>query len=203
METWKDIQELHPVWDIVRRYQPYQVSNLGEVRNTLTGKKIQPYDKQIKLVDKYGVIQISLSYLMKRYYPYEWIKELEEGEEVKPLKEYPGYFITSYGRIWSMVTYKFMKPSKNKNNYQYHTTIGNQEVVTIHTLVGRNFLPEYREGLFILHKEETLSYPEINYVSNLWVGTNSDNMKDSYRKGRKKNQYMKSYIEKYPLSETY
>jgi len=188
-------------WKPVRGFPLYEISNEGVVRNPKTGKLLTlKRGGEYKLSGK----NISLTKLMRENFPYEWIKYLEEGEEVKPLKEYPGYYITSYGRVWGMSGYKFHSVWKDKRReYYYRVSINGVNMGSIHTLVGRNFLPEYREGLFILHKEETLSYPEINYVSNLWVGTNSDNMKDSYRKGRKKNQYMKSYIEKYPLSETY
>jgi len=39
--------------------------------------------------------------------------------------------------------------------------------------------------MFILHKDETLPYPQINYIDNLYVGTNGDNMKDMWEKQRR------------------
>ena len=47
-------------------------------------------------------------------------------------------------------------------------------------------MPEYEEGMLILHKDEALPFPEINYVENLWCGTQSDNRKDCVKKGRTK-----------------
>lgn len=135
---------------------------------------------------------------------YEFIKHLEEGEECRELKQYPGYYITTRGRVWSARSSRFLTPQKQKtyadkrrgykppahNRYFYSVCImvggGKYVAPRIHTLVGRAFLPEYREGLFILHKEETLPYPQINYVENLWVGNNKDNMEDMWRKGRRK-----------------
>lgn len=168
----------------------YSLSNMGEC--------FSPYGKKLKLdtsggYDTYTLIKegkrnkVSVSKLMRETYPYEWIKYLQEGEEVKPLKEYPGYFITTRGRVWSSMRWNFLTLNST-DKYYYSMRIGGREGITynIHTLVGRNFLPEYREGLLILHKEETLSYPEINYVENLWVGTKKDNSVDMYRKGREK-----------------
>lgn len=172
------------IWKPVRGFSPYEISNLGEVRNPTTGNLLKiGKDNKYKLSGK----RISLVKLMRENHPYEWIKYLEEGEEVKPLKEYPEYFITSLGRLWSMESYRFLLPYKSKQyelHHQYQVGGVSGKRHTIHTLVGRNFLPEYREGLCVLHKEETLSYPEIHYVNNLWVGTLKDNTRDMIEKGR-------------------
>lgn len=116
---------------------------------------------------------------------WEWIKYLEEGEECKELKEHPGSFITNRGRVWSMKKYRFLS-IKPHHKYYYKVCVG-EKTYHIHRLVGRNFLPEYEEGLFILHKEETLPFPEIHYVENLWVGTQGDNMRDRSIKKRNNN----------------
>jgi hypothetical protein len=194
------------IWKPVRGFFPYEVSNEGVVRNPETGKlsiwKNHNGSECIYLNRK----TITLTKLMRENYPYEWIKELEEGEEVKPLKEYPGYYITSYGRVWGMKQYRFLTPNKvihkqHTNNPYWKLGIsisGKVKYYQLHTLVGRYFLPEYREGLCILHKEETLSYPEINYVENLWVGTKEDNNKDRDIKGRVKRgeggKYVKNMV---------
>ena len=49
--------------------------------------------------------------------------------------------------------------------------------------MGRNFLP-WKDGLFVLHKKETLPYPQINYLNNLWIGTKKDNSIDREEKNR-------------------
>ena len=170
------------IWKPVRGFPLYEISNMGEVRNSKTRKTLTLCIKKNTSCYKLQRKEVSLSKLMGENHPYEWIKYLEEGEEVKPLKEYSGYFITSLGRVWSMKHYKFLNPN-NFRSYYYTTKIYDKQV-RIHTLVGRAFLPEYREGLFILHKEETLPYPQINYVENLWVGTSADNSRDRERKGR-------------------
>ena len=171
------------IWKPVRGQPPYEISNLGEVRNPKTGNLIS--------LNKRGRVgmrkDIPLSTLMRENHPWEWIKELEEGEEVKPLEEHPGYFITSLGRVWSMKHYKFLSPSNTTGYYWFVGMRGkgnSYRYYNIHSLVGRAFIPEYREGLHILHKKETLPYPQINYVENLWVGTQADNNRDRDSKGR-------------------
>jgi hypothetical protein len=122
---------------------------------------------------------------IKNYYG--WVEFLFDEEEAKPIKNCPGYFITNLGRIWSNRKKKWIKPTKDKK-YYWSVTLRDQENkrigLKVHTLVGRHFLSEYEPGLFILHKKETLLFPEINFVSNLWVGTNQDNIIDMYNKNR-------------------
>jgi len=140
---------------------------------------------------------------------YEFIQHLYEGEECRELGEYPGYYVTTHARLWNSNKGRWMKQRKHKgvdkrrvkqtDRYYWLVTLCNREgkwkTTRIHTLVGRAFIPEYREGLFILHKEETLPYPQINYLENLWVGNNSDNMKDMWSKGRRERRYAEYSIE--------
>jgi hypothetical protein len=128
---------------------------------------------------------------------YDFIQYLEDGEECKEIPGHSGYFITTRGRVYNSKKKKWLNPVLQKTykdtrrnklpqhkRYYYHCYLDGKQH-RIHLLVGRNFLPEYKKGLFILHKDETLSYPEINYLENLFVGTNSDNMKDMWSKGRR------------------
>jgi hypothetical protein len=129
---------------------------------------------------------------------YDIVQYLEDGEECKEmLPEYPGYFITTRGRVWiekknrwaSINQEKTYRDKRRKNppsNKKYYSRVNiNKTSTRIHILVGRYFLPEYQKGKFILHRDETISYPEINYLKNLWIGTNSDNMKDMWKKRRR------------------
>ena len=127
------------------------------------------------------------SRVMREFFPYDWIKYLYDDEEVTPINGLSGYYITTYGRVWSDKHWRFMSPSRSKNDYYYRQNFyinGGIKTHTIHSLVGRYFLPDYRDGLCILHRDETLSYPEINHVSNLWVGTQSENIQDMWDKNR-------------------
>ena len=168
-ETWKPIKGL----------PPYEFSNLGRVRGNRGLVKPAPNKSWLLVKDKKRVA-VSYSKLMRELFPYEWIKELEEGEEAKPLEGYEGYFITNRGRVFSTKQQKWKKFFPTRSYYYSASPFAS----LLHTLVGRHFLPDWEEGLFILHKEETLSYPEINFVENLWVGTQEDNNRDAREKGR-------------------
>jgi hypothetical protein len=115
---------------------------------------------------------------------YDFIQYLDDNEECKELKDYPGYFITTKGRVWSTIrkTGKWLSLYKQDKYYYGVTVAGGNKL--IHQLVGRNFLPEYKQGLCILHKDESLPYPEINYIENLYVGTKKDNTIDRNLKNR-------------------
>lgn len=111
--------------------------------------------------------------------------ELMEGESIKPLTEYPDYSVTTEGRIYSHYTNKFLKPSRDRDYHKVHLRVdGKSYMKHIHILVGRAYLPEYKEGLNILHIDETLPYPQRHSLANLRVGTQSENITDMYNKGR-------------------
>lgn len=118
---------------------------------------------------------------------YNFIHQLENDEECKELKDYPGYFITTKGRVWSSVKGKGRWLSQYKQSQYYWGVMfggksrGNK---LVHQLVGRNFLKEYKDGLNILHKDEALDYPNINFLDNLYVGTAKDNVIDKHIKNR-------------------
>ena len=167
----------------------YEVSNLCNLRRECYGEvRVTPV--KTTLLERDGKkLCITPARVMREFFPYEWIKELEDGEEATPIKGFPQHFITNRGRVWSSYYWRWAKPS-NTRSYYWRTSLTNHQTFVrkfyhLHTLVGRHFLPEWEEGLFILHKDENLSFPEINWVENLWVGTPQENVLDAYQKGRK------------------
>jgi len=179
-------------WKPVRGFPNYEISNLGEVRNITTGKLCK-VDRNLSTGDGRVFLYLSgrgtkrtrsISTLMRENWRYEWIKELDDDEECRKCHGCEGWYITTKGRIFSTHYYRWVKPSKGVS---YYWSINYKKTTyPLHTLVGRTFLTEYQEGLLILHKEEELPYPQINYLSNLWVGTWSDNNQDTWNKGRNK-----------------
>ena len=118
---------------------------------------------------------------------YHFIHQLEDDEDCKELKDYPGYFITTKGRVWSSIKGKGRWLSQYKQGqYYWGVMIGgrNGGNKLIHQLVGRNFLKEYKNGMHILHKDEILDYPYINFLNNLYIGTQKDNIIDKNIKNR-------------------
>lgn len=109
--------------------------------------------------------------------------DLEEGEVALPIEGFPSYLITNRGRVWSTKRNKWLATRSNGKYYR-QVNLGRRGTMYIHILVGRHFLPEYKEGLCVCHRNEELPYPDINFVENLWAGTHQQNMIDRDRKGR-------------------
>ena len=108
-------------------------------------------------------------------------------ENFIPIKDFPNYLISNKGEVYSIPKQTFISTPPLPHNNKYAVKLwkeGKRYNYNLHTLVGRHFLPEYEQGMFILHKDETLPFPEINYVENLWCGTQSDNRKDCLKKRR-------------------
>jgi len=115
------------------------------------------------------------------------VMDLQEGEVAVPIEEFPEYFITNRGRVWSTRSNSWLK-SSHQTGYYYRVKLRKEgEAYTrhIHRLVGLHFLPVVNvKGMFICHKDETLPLPEINFVENLWVGNQKENQIDREEKGR-------------------
>jgi hypothetical protein len=129
--------------------------------------------------------------LLKETYPWGFLEDLGEDEELRPITDFPGYYVSNRGRVWSEGTYSWLEGTPSPRCYYYREVQlwkdGKCYGRKLHTLVGRHFLPDWKEGLFILHREEDIPEPEINFPENLYVGTLSDNTRDQIRKGRHNN----------------
>jgi hypothetical protein len=176
-------------WRVVRGFPNYEISNDGEVRNIITGKlckvneNLTKGEGRVYLYESKGVKKTrGISTLMCDNWKYEFIKDLEDDEECKECYGCKGWFITTKGRIFSTHYYRWLEP---KHSHSYYWVVNYKGTChPVHTLVGRTFCKDYQDGLLILHNEEELPYPMINYLSNLRVGTYSDNNKDTWDKGR-------------------
>lgn len=173
-------------WKPVPGYETYLVSPDGTVYNTARPNVAPKNQVQYNLYRNGKKQSFRRTALLKLVYPYEWIKDLADDEEAKPVRDCPGYYVTSKGRFFSSYYYKWLTPTPwNRPPFYYYVVhLKGPAARYVHTLVGRHFLPDWRPGLLILHKDETLPYPQINAVSNLWVGTHGDNVRDAIRKGR-------------------
>ena len=138
-----------------------------------------------------GTKKVSPSTLMRTFFPYEWIKDLDDDEEVRPIKGHPDFFITTKGKVFSWRSYSWLQPHPQLP-YYWSVGLGKKRRL-VHQLVGRNFFPEWKEGLWVLHKDEELPFPEINFLSNLWVGTQEDNERDKRDKGRLVSPFVKGH----------
>lgn len=152
-----------------------KVSNLGRTYSSRGGGK---------LLSERGLPETPLK-LIKTHFPWDWIKNLEDREECCEIKGFPGYFITTKGRVFSFHSQRFLTlfPTNHKGcSYYWSVKLPGVSVMN-HTLVGRHFL-DWEEGLLVLHHKENLSPPEVYSLENLWLGTYKDNSLDRERKGR-------------------
>ena len=175
-------------WKQVKDFPDYSISNLGNVFSHKKDKLVSPLsgrgcNYQLWQTSTKRFLR-SRNTLMREHWKWEWIKELDDDEECTEIKNQPGYFITNKGRVWSMNKWKFLSPYKVTDRDYYYKV--NSVTGYLHTLVGRHFISHYQDGLEVCHYEENLSLPEINYVTNLWVGTHQQNSDDMVAKGRSK-----------------
>ena len=111
-------------------------------------------------------------------------------EEWKPIVGYPGYEISSLGRIWSYKRKRLLPPKTRPNSYLSFVILCHEcksKRCSVSNLVGKAFLSGWKEGMYICHKDETLPPDKIHGVDNLWVGTPKQNTQDSVKKRRHKN----------------
>lgn len=97
------------------------------------------------------------------------------------------YEVSNLGRVRNIKKGHFLTPGKSSQSI-YHRLIylykdNKVKGYSLSRLVGTHFLP--MTGGYILHIEEDLPEDQVNSLSNLKVGTQSQNIKESYDKGRK------------------
>ena len=105
------------------------------------------------------------------------------GEEWAPIHDFPDYWVSTRGRIWSDIT----------NSFVYGTPIGKTGHIDvglrhkgvrfhryIHRLVAEAFIPNPHGYPIVRHLDDD---PSNNCVENLAWGTQTDNMGDAIRNG--------------------
>jgi hypothetical protein len=174
-------------WRPIPDYDKYECNADGDIRDIATGT-LKEYRKgvrgeSVRLHQNSTNRSFTRSRIAREVWRYDWVQHLDDNETATEIKGHPGYYITNKGRCYSDKTNTWMTPAVG--NHYYHTFRFNGKTgQAVHTLVGRHFLPDYEPGLNILHRDETLPHPQIDYVDNLYVGTQSDNLTDAYNKGR-------------------
>lgn len=112
---------------------------------------------------------------------------LKDDEEIKQIKEFPDYWISNYGRVFSYKNgyktrkgWKELKPYKDKKHNYLDCRIsinGKYDHLPIHRYVCKYFCPGYKEGFVVNHIDGNTSN---NYYKNLeWV-SQKENVHKSY-----------------------
>lgn len=183
------------VWKPVKGFEHYEISNEGKVRHGTTKRHLKGRTHSQGLsyrltspddgIGSTPICDRALSRLMRENWRYEWIKELDDDEVVKPVQGKPSYYITSKARLFSLNKYDWVVPKPHKNDERYETYVRiNRQINVLSRLVGKHFLADFDESLFVLHKDEDLPFPNVHFPSNLFMGTIHDNSMDMVRKGR-------------------
>ena len=185
-------------WRHIKNATQYALSKDKVIINAVTGRKLKPSKKNIVRLTQAN-IAVHLDKLYSDTFGIPWSELLEEGEEVKPVIvegiRKGDEYITSFGRLCSGRKLRFVRVNHNMEDYYtevggYYSPVGLKRIdetyynTRLHTLVGRAFLSDYKQGLLICHKDETLPPDEINRVENLFIGDHKINGIDMVSKGR-------------------
>ena len=94
------------------------------------------------------------------------ISELADNEEFRDIEEYEEYQVSSYGRVYSVKSGKFLKPDKDKKNYLRVVLYkeGKGKTFQVHRLIATAFIPNPSNLPQVNHKDEN---PSNNHLENL------------------------------------
>ena len=92
--------------------------------------------------------------------------ELFENELIMPIKDFENYSITSFGRVWSNYSQKWLKPTVNKrgNHAREYVSLGRAAKKYVHQLVAQAFLPNPN------------NYTEVDHIDSNGLNNNVNNL---------------------------
>jgi hypothetical protein len=111
------------------------------------------------------------------------MKNLKKYEQATQIADYPDYWITSHGRVWSTKgSGRWLKPTTQKEGYQLADLWknGKHKTFRIHRLVAEAFLENPNGYRCVLHGDGD---PANNHVENLRYGTRKMNYADAVKHG--------------------
>ena len=119
---------------------------------------------------------------------------MNNNEAMQPIPDYPEYYATISGKIWSDYMKRYMKSRDHGNGYKYVTLYNgdNKRNFYIHRLVWTAFNGNIPEGLQVNHKNEDKGD---NRLDNLELLTQKENLnygtsKTRLSEKRKKNNVL-------------
>ncbi len=134
-------------------------------------------EEMAPLVGEYG-------YYGEYVYPEEYSTVGYEDEQWMPTDENNDYWVSTYGRIWSAKSQKFLKPKQLDSHGHVGISMynGKKDVRYryLHRLMGEAFLPNTEGKPIVRHLNDD---PKYNVVDNLAWGTQKDNHRDCVENG--------------------
>ena len=93
--------------------------------------------------------------------------ELFENEEIKQIENFPQYYITSFGRVWSENTHRWLKPTINQrgSHQREYVSLGRGNKEYIHRLVAKAFIPNPN------------NYDEVDHIDTNGLNNHADNLR--------------------------
>ena len=103
--------------------------------------------------------------------------ELFENEEIKQIENFPNYYITTFGRIWSEISHKWLTPTINKrgNHQREIINLGRKNRFYVHQLVAQAFISNPN------------NYEEIDHIDTNGLNNHVDNLRWVTRQQNMKN----------------
>ena len=161
----------------------------------IDGKVFSPKGKEIKETEVgFRVITAkgTRTSVSKASLEAQLLPRLELPAGSKPIPEEDGYFITTTGTVYSF------DPIRSPNGVILTTHLGNtgyirvslkSGTIEVHNLMARTFLDaDYRlKGLCVMHKDNNKANPAL---TNLCIGTYSENNQAAYDDGLQGKEYM-------------
>ena len=115
----------------------------------------------------------------------EVFQQLPQREVWKPIKDFPGYEVSSFGRVRSYKgrTLRVMRPGTTPGGYQTITLRRDNQsyVFSLHRVVGETYHPNPNNLPVVRHLDNNKTH---NHKDNLCWGTQSQNIRQSYEEGR-------------------
>ena len=106
-------------------------------------------------------------------------------KELRPVADFPGYFVSRDGEVYSerRGALKKLRPGKHRSGYLCVNLCRDGEKVTrqVHRLVALAFVPNPDNKPLVCHRDGD---PANNRAGNLYFGTQQENMSDMVRHGR-------------------
>jgi len=112
--------------------------------------------------------------------------ELFENEEIKQIEDFPKYYITSFGRVWSENTHRWLKPTINKGKYhkREYVSLGRGNKKYIHRLVAMAFIPNPN------------NYDEVDHIDTNELNNHVENLRWVTHKQNMENELTKEHVKK-------